>query len=74
VVDAVFFQGGYIEPAPCGAIRQPDERDFAPPVACDDVEIGGWLFPGSVDRTLMGSYERRKAGPLMFEVPSLLPE
>lgn len=74
VVDAVFFLGGYM------SLLRPEQFDSLMNVIArrltlaDDIEIGGWLFPGSVDRTLMGSYERANAGPLMFEVPSLLPE
>lgn len=74
VVDSVFFLGGYM------SLLRAEQFDSLMNVIsrrltlAPDIEIGGWLFPGSLDKTLMESYERVNAGPLMFEVPSLLPE
>ncbi|NCB52059.1 MAG: hypothetical protein EOM54_09290 [Clostridia bacterium] len=73
VVDSVFFLGGYMN------LLRPEQFDSLMNVIsrrltlAPDIEIGGWLFPGSLDKVLMESYERVNAGPLMFEVPSLLP-
>jgi len=74
VVDAIFFTGGYmslLRPAQFDSLMNVISRRLT---LSEDVEIGGWLFPGSVDKTLMESFGRVNAGPLMFEVPSLLPE
>ena len=71
-VDTVHFEGGYM-----GLLLPDDFTDLMATIHSSfhlaaDAEVSGTLFPGSLDMALISTYQNYHAGPLMFEIPSLL--